>query len=98
MKTTRIVPLALCIAFSGLAAPSASAMPLNGLGAAFAKPLPADNIEKARWVCGPYGYCRWAPGWRRCWWGGPWWGYRYGCYYPWRRHWGWGPWGYRYYW
>lgn len=89
----------------GLAAVSAPAMPVRGLDPAFATaPDTAKNVESARWIRGPYGGCRWVPGWRRYWgpgygYGGPRrWGYGYGYYHPWHRHYGWEPYGYRHYW
>ncbi|WP_156964553.1 hypothetical protein [Methylocapsa aurea] len=81
----------------GLAAPAASAMPMNGLAPAVAMSEDiAQSVENVRWICGPYGGCRWVPGWR--YWGPrPW--RPYGCYGGWRRHgYGWGGYYHRHYW
>jgi hypothetical protein len=48
----------------GLAAGSASAMPVGGLN------LALESIESVRWVCDPYGGCQRVHRWRRYW--GPW--------------------------
>jgi len=98
MKTSLKFIVAAGIGFGGvgLAASSVSAMPMSGLDPAVATPSDtAKNFESVRWVCGPYGGCRWVAGWRRHWWGygwGP--GSGYGYYHPWR-HYGWGPYTYR---
>ena len=64
-----------------LGAGSASAMPLAGLdpGVATASDL-APLVQDVRWVCGPWGRCRWVPNY----YAGP---RRF--YGPPRRHWGW---------
>jgi hypothetical protein len=78
----------------GLAAGSASAMPVGGLN------LALESIESVRWVCDPYGGCQRVHRWRRYWGGlgydfygsGPWWRYGYGYPCPWP-----GPYGSGYY-
>lgn len=92
MKTSLKLVLAAGLGLSGigLTAASASAMPMSGLDPAIAKPADiATGVEKARWICGPYGGCRWVPGWR-------YWGPRYRYWRPYG-YWGprrWGPYGY----
>lgn len=77
MKTSIVKMTLGAIVLSGLAASSAVAMPaLNG---AAAVPQGA-SVEKARWVCGPFG-CQWRPNY----WGG--YGRPYGYYRP-RPYWG----------
>jgi hypothetical protein len=88
----------------GEAASSGLALPRSGLDPALAPAADAaKGVENIRWICGPYGGCRWVPGWRRY----GWWGLRYGYGYWGPRHF-WGPYGYygwggpyyghRYYW
>jgi hypothetical protein len=108
MKTSVKLILAAGIGFGtlGLAASSASAMPMSGLDPALAKPADAaKSVEAVRWRCGPYG-CHWRHGWRRrYWWGpgygfwgpGPWWRWGFG-YYPWWPTVGFWPYYYGYYW
>ncbi|WP_245257527.1 hypothetical protein [Methylocapsa acidiphila] len=92
MKINRMLLLAaglglgsFCLGWTGALAPSASAMPIAGLGSAAQADAPA-GVEKARWICGPY-RCRWVPGWRRYWGPRPYWRRPYyGYYRPW---WGW---------
>lgn len=90
MKIYRTFVLAAGIGFGGLglAAPSASAMPMNGLAPAVATAEDvATKVENVRWICGPYGGCRWVPGYR--YYGGrPW--RPYGYYGGWHRRHGWG--------
>jgi hypothetical protein len=82
----------------GLAAQSASAMPMNGLASGLTLAIAtgeAAQAEQVRWVCGPWG-CRWRPNY----WGGyygprPFYGPR--PYYGYGRPWGYGGprrWGY----
>ncbi len=83
MKICRTLLLAAGLGFAnfGLMAPPATALPMMGLDPAFAtQAAAAQTVEKARWICGPYGGCRWVHGWRH--WGprrywashyGPWW-------------------------
>lgn len=103
MKTSMKAALAAAIGMSalGLGGHAASALPMSGLAAALAEPAEAPKLtEEARWVCGPYGNCAFAPGYRR--WGPPrYWGparpwapYGYGR--PWPRYYGGGY--YRHYW
>ncbi|HYP58768.1 MAG TPA: hypothetical protein VEQ35_10880 [Beijerinckia sp.] len=93
MKTRLKAALAAAIGLGslGLGALSASAMPMGGLDPAMVTTADArPKVENVRWVCGPYGYCRWAPGYGH--WGPhPWAG-------GWHRHYGWGGYGYRHYW
>jgi hypothetical protein len=97
-ENMRIFPTLILAAGIGLAAPAASAMAMNGLAPAVATSEEmAQSVENVRWICGPYGGCRWVPGWRH--WGPrPW--RPYGYYGGWRREgYGWG--GYhhhRHYW
>jgi hypothetical protein len=83
--------LALC-----LAGEPVSALPMSGAAPALVQTdSGAASVQEARWICGPYGRCHWAPGWR--YWGPPRPWAPYGFYRPWRRHYGWG--GYhRHYW
>lgn len=84
---------AACLGAALTALPAATgavqAMPLHGAQPAIAHAAgPAAQIDRVRWVCGPY-RCHWAPnyyyGWRRPYWGPrPYWGYRH---YGWGRHW-----------
>lgn len=80
----------LCAAVAGvLALPAAaSAMPVGQLGSDAATAQGA--VQKARWVCGPYGNCVWRPNYYRP--------YGYGYYRPYRpyRYYGYGP-RWRYY-
>lgn len=75
----------------GLAATSVAAMPMSGLDPAVAKPADiATGVENVRWICGPYGGCRWVPGWRywgphRYWRPYGYWGPRRWGYYGWHR-------------
>lgn len=103
MKTLAKLVLTTGISFCGLGSiPSAAlAMPLSGLSMALATPADdAAAVENVRWICGPYGGCRWVPGWRRHEWWGPRYGWGPGYWGP--RRWGYdglgGPWGHRYYW
>jgi hypothetical protein len=91
-----VLAAALSLGGVGLAGESASALPMSGLAPALVKAGgAAAPVEDVRRICGPYGGCRWAPGWR--YWGPPRpWG-PYGFYRPWRRHYGWGGY-YRHYW
>jgi len=60
----------------GSTAAAASAMPLSGLDPALATAADTTKaVENIRWICGPYGGCQWAPGWRRYGWWGPGYGY-----------------------
>jgi len=64
----------LTLSAAGLAASSASAMPMNGLDPAVAttSDLAQNHVEAVRWVCGPWG-CHWRPNY----WGPrPYYGYR----------------------
>jgi hypothetical protein len=68
MKTSLKLMLIAGIGFGGLGeiASSASALPLSGLDPALAPTADAaKSVENIRWICGPYGGCRWVPGWRR---------------------------------
>jgi hypothetical protein len=93
MKNLKLVMVA-SIGFSGigLAGQPASATPMSGLDPAIATSLDtAKNVERIRWICGPW-RCHWVPGWRRygwdpdsySYWRPP--GYSYGYYHPWRHH------------
>jgi hypothetical protein len=99
MKTCLKLILAVGIGFGGLGLAAASAMPVSDLDPAIATPSDtAKNVESVRWICGPYGGCRWVSGWRRYW--GPgygyWrprrWGYGYGYNHPWGGYYGEEPW------
>jgi len=97
MKIHRTMLLAAGVGLAGLglAAP-ASAMPMNGLAPAIAtSEEAAPSVENVRWICGPYGGCRWAPGYRYYGWR-PW--RHYGYYGGWHRRYGWGGWHHRHYW
>lgn len=95
MKTSMKAALAAAIGMSGLSlgGPAASALPMSGLAASLTRPAEAATTEEVRWVCGPYGNCRFVPGYR--YWGGPrrHWGpprpfAPYGYHRPWGRHYG----------
>lgn len=87
MKINRTLFLAAWLGLGGIGflASSASALPMYGMDPALAVPTEAgQGVENARWICGPYGGCRWVRGWR-------YWRPYYGYYYrPW--------WWRRYYW
>jgi hypothetical protein len=81
MRGPKVIALALVASLaSGALVAKASAAPVNGM-AAISQQV-AGEVQKVRWVCGPY----------RCWWRpGPYWGWhRWGWYRP-----GWRRWGYR---
>jgi hypothetical protein len=95
MKIHQTLVLAAGIGLGGfgLAAPSASAMPMNGVAPAVATSADAAlSVENVRWICGPYGNCRWAPGHRYYGWR-PYYGHR-----GWDRRYGWGGYPRRHYW
>ncbi len=85
MKINRnlLFAIGLGLAALGLGAAPALAMPMNGLAPALAaQGEAAPRVETARWICGPYGGCRWVRGWRT--WGPrPYWRPYYGYYRPW---------------
>jgi hypothetical protein len=69
MKTSLKLVLAAGIGLGSAAMP-ASAMPPSGIDLALATPADtAKGFENIRWIRGPYGGCRWVPGWRRHGWG-----------------------------
>jgi len=44
---------------------AASAMPVGQLGADRSAAIVDTGVQKARWVCGPYGRCVWRPNYYR---------------------------------
>ena len=88
MASLRIAAFALALLGSSMVIGQASAaMPVNGLTPA--RTHIANNVQHARYVCGPRG-CWWRPGWGHRYYGGPYWGYhRWAC--------GYGRWGWRHY-
>jgi hypothetical protein len=84
MKIIAMLLLAVGLGLGGLGfgASSASAMPMNGLvPAPLAQTDAGSGVENVRWICGPYGGCRWVPGWG--YWRRPYWRPYYGYYRPW---------------
>jgi hypothetical protein len=58
LKTAAVA--AVLLGASALGAGSASAMPAGGLDPAIATGSDlAPLVQDVRWVCGPYGHCRW---------------------------------------
>jgi hypothetical protein len=75
IKTSFGLAVAASIGLGGLgvAAAPTSAMPLRGLDPALASSAETTGgVEAIRWICGPYGGCRWVPGRRRYGWGPRW--------------------------
>jgi len=69
MTSLRITAFALALLGSSMVIGQASAaMPVNGLTPA--RTHIANNVQHARYVCGPRG-CWWRPGWGRRYYGGP---------------------------
>jgi hypothetical protein len=83
----------VCAAFLGLFAltGTASAMPVGQLGSDVNAATPQTDIQKVRWVCGPYGNCVWRPNYYAPY-PYPYYGYGYG-YYPRPRYYGYGYYG-----
>ena len=65
---------------------AASAMPVGQLGSDRNAAMADTGVQKARWVCGPYGRCVWRPNYYRPY---PYYGYR-PYYAPRPRHYGYG--------
>jgi len=89
MRSPKVIALALAASLaSGVLVANASAAPVNGM-AAISQQV-AGEVQKVRWVCGPY----------RCWWRpGPYWGWHRWGWHPWGWHrWGWHPWGWHRHW
>ncbi len=57
----------VCAAFLGFFAltGTASAMPVGQLGSDVNAAAPQTDVQKVRWVCGPYGNCVWRPNYLR---------------------------------
>jgi hypothetical protein len=83
MRSPKIIALALAASLaSGVLVAKATAAPVNGMAAISQQA--AGEVQKVRWVCGPYRCWHrwgWHPGWHR-------WGWHPG----WHR-WGWHRWG-----
>ena len=73
MRSPKIIALALAASLaSGVLVAKATAAPVNGM-AAISQQV-AGEVQKVRWVCGPY----------RCWWRpGPYWGWHRWGWHPW---------------
>ena len=64
MTKTRLALVFAALGF--LAVPGvASAMPVGQLGGDVNAATADSNVQKARWVCGPYGRCAWRPNYSR---------------------------------
>jgi len=91
LNVRNALSVALVLGATALALPasttSAAAMPLAGLDPAVVRDGQTAQIDRVRWVCGPY-RCFWRPNYYAYGgWGGPRWGYGPGWGYrrPWRR-------------
>lgn len=79
MRSPIFIALVVAVSLGSSLIGKASAAPMNGMAAISHQVT--NEIQDARWICGPY-RCWWRPG--PYWWGGPHWGWR---------HWGWHRWG-----